>query len=149
MKEKRPGGQAAERDEALIDELVRASFTVMATLNVIGAEHELSLTQLRVLGILRDRRPRMAELAERLGLKKSTMTGLIDRAEERGLLARAPSADDDRATEVFLTREGTKLVERGRARLQEGLAPLCDRLSRADQRRLRELLARLLEPQEG
>ena len=137
-----------EGEEELVDALVRASFAVMAALNKIGAAYDLSLTQLRVLGILRDRRPRMAELAGYLGLKKSTMSGLVDRAEQRGLLARAPSADDERATEVFLTDEGAKLVEQGRARVVEELGPLCRRLSPADQRRLRALLERLLEVQE-
>jgi len=37
-------------------------------LNRIGTEHDLSLTQLRVLGILRDRRVKMSELAGYLGL---------------------------------------------------------------------------------
>jgi DNA-binding MarR family transcriptional regulator len=120
----------------------------MATLNTIGAENDLSLTQLRVLGILRERRPRMAELAKHLGLKKSTMTGLVDRAEQRGLLARATSADDDRATEVFLTSEGAKLVARGRARLAEELAPLSRRLSPSDQRKLQTLLEQMFEPEE-
>lgn len=135
-------------EEELVDALVRLSFIVMATLNTIGAEYDLSLTQLRVLGILRDRRLRMAQLAEHLGLKKSTMTGLVDRAERRGLLARAASADDDRATEVFLTSEGAKLVARGRARLMEELGPICGRLSIGNQRRLRVLLERLLEEEE-
>lgn len=135
-------------EEELVDALVRLSFVVMATLNTIGAEYDLSLTQLRVLGILRERRPRMAELAEHLGLKKSTMTGLVDRAEQRGLLARAPSAEDERATEVFLTPEGAKLVARGRARLADALVPLCRRLPPGDRRRLRALLERLLDQEE-
>jgi len=135
-------------DDDLVDALVRVSFVVMATLNTIGAENDLSLTQLRVLGILRERRPRMAELAKHLGLKKSTMTGLVDRAEQRGLLARATSADDDRATEVFLTSEGAKLVARGRARLAEELAPLSRRLSPSDQRKLQTLLEQMFEPEE-
>jgi DNA-binding MarR family transcriptional regulator len=147
MSQKRSRELRAEEDEALVDALVRVSFIVMATLNTIAAEHDLSLTQLRVLGILRDRRPRMAELAEYLGLKKSTMSGLVDRAEQRGLLARATSADDERATEVFLTSEGAKLVERGRARLMEELGPLCRRLPRSEQHRLHALLERFLHAQ--
>lgn len=117
----------------------------MAVLNKIGAENELSLTQLRVLGILRDRRPRMAALADYLGLEKSTMTGLVDRAEKRGLLARAPSAEDGRAFEVFLTGEGVRLVERLHSQVLEALTPLTDRLDAPDQRRLQELLRRMLE----
>ncbi|MEW5740044.1 MAG: MarR family transcriptional regulator [Myxococcota bacterium] len=139
---------STEAGEELVDALVRASFVVMATLNTIGAENDLSLTQLRVLGILRDRRARMTELGHHLGLKKSTMTGLVDRAEQRGLLARATSADDERVTEVFLTAEGAKLVARGRARLADELGPLCRRLSARDQRRLRVLLERLLDSQD-
>ncbi len=37
----------------LIDALVQTSIVTMAVLSKIGAEHDLSLTQLRVLGILR------------------------------------------------------------------------------------------------
>lgn len=137
--------RSAPREEGLVDALVQASFVTMAALNTIGAENDLSLTQLRVLGILRDRRPRMAELADHLGLKKSTMTGLVDRAEERGLLARAPSADDERATEVFLTRAGAALVERLHAQVEAALRPLCDHLPAADQKKLQELLRRMLD----
>jgi DNA-binding MarR family transcriptional regulator len=149
MKEKSSRDALTEEDVELVDALVLLSFVVMATLNTIAAENDLSLTQLRVLGILRERRPRMSELAEHLGLKKSTMSGLVDRAEQRGLLARAASADDERATEVFLTPEGTKLVARGRSRLMDELWPLCRRLPVKDQRRLRALLERLLELRES
>src|SRR4051812_18857587 len=104
--------RSAVPGEDLVEALVRAAYGTMAVLNKIGAENDLSLTQLRVFGILRDRRPRMAALADYLGLEKSTITGLIDRAEKRGLLARSPSAEDGRAIEVYLTSEGAKLVER-------------------------------------
>ncbi len=62
----------------LVDVIVQTSFVTMAVLNRVAAEHDLSLTQLRVLAILRDRRLRMTELARYLGLDKSTMTGLVD-----------------------------------------------------------------------
>ena len=87
----------------MIDALVQASFVTMAVLTRIGAEHDLSLTQLRVLAILRDRRPRMSVLADHLGLEKSTMSGLVDRAASRGLLARHTAAEDGRAIHVSLT----------------------------------------------
>jgi hypothetical protein len=53
----------------VVDSLVLASFTVIALLSRVAAEHDLSLTQLRVLAILRDREPTMAELAGYLGLE--------------------------------------------------------------------------------
>ena len=62
------------------------SFALMAVLTEVAAEHDLSLTQLRVLGILRDREPTMADLATFTGLERSTISGLIDRAAQRGLV---------------------------------------------------------------
>lgn len=132
--------------EGLVEALVRAAFVTTAVLIRIGAEHDLSLTQLRVCGILRDRRLRMTALADYLGLEKSTMTGLIDRAEKRGLLAREPSAEDGRAIEVFLTREGAKLAERLGGQVRQALQPLTHRLNAAEQRRLQDLLRHMLDP---
>ncbi|MDR7274995.1 MarR family winged helix-turn-helix transcriptional regulator [Catenuloplanes atrovinosus] len=127
---------------ALTDVLVRAAFQVMGVLTRIGAEHDLSLTQLRVLGLLRDRRPRMTELAAFLGLDKSTMSGLIDRADRRGLLTRDRDPGDGRVVYVVITPAGRELAERLQAEIQRALAPMTARL---DEQRHEELTA-LLEP---
>ena len=129
----------------LIDALVQASFAVMAVLNRIGAEHDLSLTQLRVLGILRDRRVKMSELADYLGLDKSTISGLVDRAEKRGLLRREPNPVDGRAVDVFLTDKGTELAGRGAAQIARALSPMTAKLTRAEARRLTTLLETILD----
>ena len=71
--------------DGLVDALAQAAFMTMAVLTKVAADNDLSLTQLRVLAILRDRRLRMTALADYLGLEKSTMTGLVNRAEKRGL----------------------------------------------------------------
>jgi DNA-binding MarR family transcriptional regulator len=128
----------------LLDALAQAAFTTMAILNRLAADNDLSLTQLRVAGILRDRRLRMVELARYLGLEKSTVTGLVDRAEKRGLMARAANADDGRASDVFLTKDGLKLAARMEAQLQEAMLPLTARLNASEQRLLQSLLERLL-----
>jgi DNA-binding MarR family transcriptional regulator len=135
--------------DPLVDALVQTSFAVMAVLTKAAADADLSLTQLRVLAILRDRRLRMTTLAEHLGLEKSTMSGLVDRAEKRGLLARAPSAEDGRAVDVFITETGARLADRGAGEVARALAPLTGALSPADQRRLTALLARILGPALG
>ncbi len=135
-----PGADAL----ALVDALARASFAVMAVLNRIGAEHDLSLTQLRVLAILRDRRARMTDLADHLGLDKSTITGLVDRAEKRGLLRRAPNADDGRSVDVLLDTEGVRLAELGATEVAEALSPLTDQLTPTETHRLTALLEKVL-----
>ncbi|MDG6105834.1 MarR family transcriptional regulator [Dactylosporangium aurantiacum] len=124
----------------LAEALVLNAFQVMGVLTRTGAEHDLSLTQLRVLGILRDRRLQVTELAAYLGLDKSTMSGLIDRAERRGLLARDKNPDDRRAVDVYMTDAGQQLTARLHEQIQRALTPMIDRLDAAQQRRLIELL---------
>jgi DNA-binding MarR family transcriptional regulator len=132
--------------DALIDALVRSTFHVTGVLTRIGAENDLSLTQLRVFGILRDRRPRVTELAAYLGLDKSTMSGLIDRAERRGLLARGKNPHDGRAVDVFLTPAGHELTQRLYVEVRHTLAPELGRLRPEQRTQLLGLLEPLLDP---
>jgi len=135
---------AASRQE-LVDALVMTSFATMAVLTRIAAEHDLSLTQLRVLAVLRDRRVKMSELTNFLGLDKSTVSGLVDRAEKRGLLQRAPNPHDGRGVDVFLAPSGMRLAERGVAQVAQSLSPMTSALTPAEGRRLATLLERMLE----
>ena len=135
--------------DGLVDALVQASFVTMAVLTKVGAEHDLSLTQLRVLAILRDRRVRMTRLADYLGLEKSTMTGLVDRAVKRGFLERGASAHDGRAVDVFLSPRGAALAERLYAQVGRSLSPLTSELSPAERRQVQTLLERMLGPHES
>lgn len=148
MTKPKPSSKSARPGRGLLDALAQTAFAMMAILHRVAAENDLSITQLRVGGILRDRRLRMTELARYLGLTKSTMTGLVERAETRGLMARASSRDDGRAVDVFLTKDGLTLAARVQGQVQDALAPLTGRLNAADRRRLQELLARLLEDPE-
>src|SRR3984957_5119406 len=93
-----------------VDGLAQLSFAIMGALERRAAEHDLSLPATRLLGVLRDREPTMNELARLLQLDKSSVTGLVDRAERRGLVTRVPSAADRRAVLVTLTDEGRSLV---------------------------------------
>jgi len=136
--------------DELRDALVQASFRVVATLTVVGARHDLSLTQLRMLGVLRGRELRMAELAAVLGLDRSTVTGLVDRAARRGLVRRVPrevaGVSDGRAVHVAMTEQGELLGHRVAREVSDAMAPLVSTLAGADQQRLTALLDRMLAP---
>jgi DNA-binding MarR family transcriptional regulator len=93
----------------------------------VAAEHDLSIIQTRLLGVLRDRSPGMNELARYLELDKSSVTGLVDRAEQRGLVRRKASAADRRAIEVSITAAGRKIAQRVEAEFEQR-----DRLARTD-----------------
>jgi DNA-binding MarR family transcriptional regulator len=137
---------ALQRSEAaaLIDALVQAAFTTMAVLNKVATDNDLSLTQLRVLAILRDRRVGMTELAEYLGLEKSTMSGLVERAEKRRLLERAPSENDRRGVQVSITSNGLKLAEHVYSHVEQALLPMISGLGASQRGSLRRLLMRFL-----
>jgi DNA-binding MarR family transcriptional regulator len=128
----------------MIDSLVLTSFTVIALLSRVAAEHDMSLTQLRVLAILRDHEPTMAELATYLGLERSSVSGLIDRAVRRGLVRRDPSSDDGRAVRLSLTPDGRHLASLGADEVATLIAPMTAGLTPADQKRLGILLDRML-----
>jgi MarR family transcriptional regulator, lower aerobic nicotinate degradation pathway regulator len=132
------------QSQATVDVLVQLSFLVQGVLGRIAAEHDLSLTQVRLLGILRDRRPGMLELARHLGLDKSSMTGLVARAEKRGLVRRSPSPDDGRGVLVGLTPQGRELTRRCEAEMDREVAALTAPLTAAEHVHLRGLAAKLL-----
>jgi MarR family transcriptional regulator, lower aerobic nicotinate degradation pathway regulator len=126
--------------DALLDSLVQTSFTVIGMVTAVAARHDLSLTLLRVAAILRDRSVTMSELAAYLGLDRSTITGLINRAEERGLMRRVGNKNDKRSSRVTLTKAGQALATRCAAEISQEIAPLVARLTPAEAKRLTNLL---------
>jgi DNA-binding MarR family transcriptional regulator len=127
-----------------VDGLAQLSFLIYRTLERRAAEHDLSIIQTRLLGVLRDRTPTINGLAGLLALDKSSVSGLVDRAERRGLVARAPSPADGRAVLVSLTDEGRALVAEAAEQIEVDVAVLLGHLSKADRRDLAGLITRLL-----
>jgi DNA-binding MarR family transcriptional regulator len=142
MTSDRGGGQ--DHLEDLRDALVQISFALMAVLTEVAAEHDLSLTQVRVLGILRDREPTMADLATFTGLERSTVSGLIDRAAQRGLVTKTADLHDGRSVRVTLTESARGLVPEVTAAIGDRVKPLIGQLSTSEQKRLTALLTKAL-----
>jgi DNA-binding MarR family transcriptional regulator len=53
----------------------------------------------------------ISQLVERLALTQSTVTELVQRAEEAGLVTRRPSPDDGRVAHLSLTPVGAKRLQ--------------------------------------
>lgn len=136
----------AQRDEAdrLLDALVQTAFEVIGVVTRVAAANDLSLTQLRVLAILRDREPMMSELADHLGLDRSSVSGLVDRASRRGLVARIPAEEDRRSSRVALTSSGRELAASGEHAIHAGIEPFLAGLRPEDRTALAGLLESLL-----
>jgi MarR family transcriptional regulator, lower aerobic nicotinate degradation pathway regulator len=140
-----PRRRSRRTDLGIVDALVQSSFLIHTMLSDLAGEHDLSITQTRLLGVLRDREPRMAHLAALLGLSKQSATGLVDRAEGRGLVARVTiPVGDERAVHVSLTDEGHALAREIAAQASRRVAAVVADLSPADRKRLSALLSRLV-----
>ncbi|MET0860740.1 MAG: MarR family transcriptional regulator [Microbacterium sp.] len=107
----------------------------------------LSYVQFQLLATLGDAprgSSRMTDLADGVVYSRSGLTYQAQTLEKRGLISRAPSADDERSVQVTLTEEGREVLARvfpGHiAILNESLfAPL----SRADVESLGRILGRV------
>jgi DNA-binding MarR family transcriptional regulator len=85
----------------------------------------------------------MHHLASLLGCDNSNVTGLVDRLEAHGLVAREPSPDDRRVKHVVLTEPGRRLRDQLLDSVAQPAAGL-DRLATPEQIQLRDLLRRML-----
>lgn len=111
----------------------------------VAAEFDVSPMGLKMLQTLEPGvELAMSAVAERLYCDASNVTGMVDRLEARGLLERRDDPRDRRVKLIALTAEGGDLRERMLERLYEPPEAVA-RLSRADQRALRDLLRRALE----
>lgn len=137
------GPEARERLSP-VDGLAQLSFVIQGLLERRAAEHDLSIIQTRLLGVLRDRKPTMNELARFLGLDKSSVTGLVDRAERRGLVSRVPSMTDRRAVLVNLTDDGRSLVSQAAARFEADVSTFLFLLPPRERETLSRIVSRLL-----
>jgi MarR family transcriptional regulator, lower aerobic nicotinate degradation pathway regulator len=139
-----PVPAASQRELGADDGLAQLAFLVHGTLERRAAEHGVSIIQTRLLGILRDRRPTINGLAALLELDKSSTSGLVDRAERRGLVERVRSTTDRRSVRVALTDAGRELVARVSSGFEGDVSTLLGRLSVPDRKALAGLISRLL-----
>ena len=105
-----------------------------------AAQHDLSVPQLRLLGVLRDRQPGMLELASLFDVDKSSMTGLVDRAERRGLVRRRPAEHDRRSVQVVITPAASTLIAEVEAVIYGRVSALVGKLSGRDRAGLEALI---------
>lgn len=128
----------------LIDALVQLSFIVQAILGRLAGEQGLSVTQLRMLAVLDDREIGMRQLAGILELEKSSVTGLVDRAERRGLVHRVAVPGNRRAVHVTVTADGRAVVQSVREAIKAEIGQLASTLSDSRQHTFRHSIESLI-----
>jgi DNA-binding MarR family transcriptional regulator len=123
-------------------ELLRTADTLWSASRVFFEQWDLSPSQFNVLNLLRFNRAGLSQtdLSRQLIMHRSNLTGLVDRLEERGLVARREVAADRRAYSVVLTAAGARLLRDLLPRYHKEAARVWDRLPA---RRATELIADL------
>jgi DNA-binding MarR family transcriptional regulator len=142
-----PAARSAAQDsdpdhDALMERLARAAAGYYRDLTAAAALHGLTMTQAKMLILLRRQPLPMRALAGRLACDASNITGLVDRLEARGLVSRHADATDRRIKNVVATEEGREAVRLIRADMR-GTSEAFERLDEEGRRSLYELLGRL------
>lgn len=104
----------------------------------------VNVRELAVLLLLDGHGPEsQQQAAARLGVDRTTMVGLLDGLEGRGLLARQPDATDRRRNVVVLTDAGRRALTAATEASDESERRLLGALDASEARHLRELLGRV------
>ncbi len=134
---------------AVIGRLSRASRLADARLNRAFAVHGLDSAGFDLLATLRrSGRPYRltpTELQRSSMVTSSAIAQRLNRLEARGLVARRPSERDGRATDVVLTPQGLRLIDKALPDHVANEHRLLAGLTAGERRQLAALLARLFD----
>lgn len=111
----------------------------------------ISIPQLLCLGHI-DRAPSKVathgELMKLLSLNSSTVTGIINRLEKKGMLKRLPKSGDKRVTYIGITANGSEVVKQAPDILHDQLASKIKALPEVTQIKIKEALTIIVDAME-
>jgi DNA-binding MarR family transcriptional regulator len=120
---------------------------IVRSLNIeskkIQKEYGVSIPQVLCLNFLHNSdnyQATQAEIRKFLNLNPSTISGIINRLENKGLVARLPRSGDKRKVTIFITSKGDRLIKRIPSLLDDRLS---NKLVKFDDKTLQHLLESL------
>ena len=140
-----PGAQQTSLDDPC--ELIQLSGLVQQAFARAADRHDLTPVQARLLCTLAQGPRGMAELARGFGVEKAALTGLVDRAERRGLATRAAVPGDRRAVHVILTDAGLQSAAAFHTEVTSELNQLLAPLTPHHREQLRTAIAKIKQAQ--
>ena len=115
------------------------------TAEILG-QHDLSPMLFGVIAaIAEEPGSGQRQLATRMGVDAATFGQMIDFLEQKGLVRREIDAEDRRARQLFVTRDGSTLRNRLRPSLVAAQERLLAPLSKAERSALMDMLVRVIE----
>ena len=115
----------------------------------LSAQHKITGPQLVCLLAIEEHEPVTGSaIARHVHLSPSTVIGILDRLEAKGLIRRERDLKDRRLVQVSLTEQGKALVVSAPSPLQDTLAEAMNDLPEAELARIAESLDRIVEMME-
>ena len=94
---------------------------------------KLSAAQLRTICVIgRNENIRMKDIADRMELTTGTVTVMIDRLQQMGLVERRRNESDRRSYKILLSERGRKYYDEHRKRQRELVRKLANKVSESD-----------------
>jgi DNA-binding MarR family transcriptional regulator len=120
----------------------------------IQKEYGISIPQLLVIQYLSEQRDNKAsakDIKNYINLNASTVSGIVHRLEEKGLVARLPNLNDKRGMFIKLTPKAAELLKESPTTLQEKMSNRLKTLSADQIKELNssiEILTRLMDAED-
>ena len=148
-----PAGLPAERTVEIANRLNSAAIHLLRRIGRDDAADGVTGARLSALSVIVYGGPQtVSELARKERVATPTMTRIVDALVREGLARREAAAGDRRVVKLSATRQGRRLMERGRARRIRRLAQELKSLEKRDLDAVEkaiELLARLEKASEA
>jgi DNA-binding MarR family transcriptional regulator len=148
---KRSHGNGPERDRRAESgvRILHALRRLMRLLDIqsrrLAAEKHVTSAQLFAMKMLDiDEVDTATEVARRVHLSPSTVVGILDRLEEKGLVERRRDHADRRVVRISLTADGSKLIRETPHPVQDLLAERHGGMSAEEERRIADALEALV-----
>src|SRR5688500_15435077 len=133
-----------ERLEELRRFIEMLSSRFKQTEELFATKLEVSERELALLRTLVEEGPMITkELGGRFGVPVSTMTGLVDRMEKKGLIRRVPGRRDRRSIELETTPAGAMALKEHDRDIEAVARGMLEALAERDQEQLIQILRRV------
>lgn len=86
--------------------------------------------QLSVISILaKNGKQKVSDISEKMGLSDSTVSGILDRLEQKGIIERKRNKDDRRVVKIYLSKGSQEICQEFHRKREEYFAHLLKKLS--------------------
>ena len=150
LSQKSPEVPAEQFDLKILQSIRRIMRAVDIHSRKLRARCELTGPQLVCLSAVTDRGPlTVSAIADLVYLSPSTVVGILDRLEKRGLVQRERDTRDRRVVNIEVTSTGRRVVKRAPSALQDGLHAALKSLPRLEQATIAFSLQRVVDLMEA